>query len=236
MLRNPFSLSPGTLSPQQTLELANLHLENARKTKDPEISLVLCHDAEAALSRIKRVAKKSLKTPLSVEDQALRDGFAAAYFEHGSLLEQLDHIEMAKVSYRNAEKMGLVQGINHPLFHSSQLGKSKEMSSFSVTNHSPTPIGRTDPQVHGLAHVPPSIFSQDVAPAAAKYHLPRAGARLESTPQLAYCLGLLPTSPASVKMLDEAEQAWSLAKADDEDEQDRLRTVVTDLTKAFIND
>ncbi|KAG0311714.1 hypothetical protein BGZ99_009955, partial [Dissophora globulifera] len=236
MLHSPFSSSQGTLSPQQALQLANLHLENAHKFKDSGIALALCDDAKAALSRMKTVAKKSLKTPRSAEDQALHDGIAAAYFEHGSLLERLDHVEMAHISYKKAEKWGYVQGTKRPFFDSSSAGNSKEMSSLSVVHTSSSSLSLGGSQVRDVAHIPLTIFRQDVVPATAKYPLPKAGARLESTPQLAYCLGLLSSPSMLVKHLDEAEQTWSQAKADDEDEPDRLRTLATDLTKAFIND
>ncbi|KAG0305573.1 hypothetical protein BGZ98_003921, partial [Dissophora globulifera] len=236
MLHSPFSSSHGTLSPHKTLELANIHLENARKTKDPEIALLLCNDAEAALSRIKRVAKNNLNTPLSVEDQALRDGVAIAYLEHGNLAEGLNHIEMAKVSYRKAEKLGLVQKTNQSPSDSSQLLRNKETSFYPAIFHPLSPLGSSGSQFRDLAHIPPTIFTQDVVRSVVKYSLPKAGARLESTPQLAYCLSLLPSPTLPVKLLDETEKAWSRAKADDEDEQERLHTMATDLTKAFIND
>ncbi|KAG0315680.1 hypothetical protein BGZ99_007323 [Dissophora globulifera] len=220
MPHSPFSSSHGSLSPHQTLELANLHLENASKTKDRGVALQLCNDAGAALSRIKKAAKKALKTPHSVEDQTLRDGVATAYHERGHLLEGLDYIEMAKDSYKKAKKLGLDQKTNKSPSDSPQL----------VNNSHP------GSHVRDLAIIPSDIFKQDIAPAVAKYPLPKAGARLESTLQLVYCLSLLPTSAPPVKLLDEAEQAWSRAKEDDKDEQERLQAMATDLTKAFIND
>ncbi|KAG0310472.1 hypothetical protein BGZ99_000363, partial [Dissophora globulifera] len=179
MIRRLFSSPRVTSSPQQILELANLHLENARKTKDREVALDLCNDAEAALSRITKTAKKTLKTPLSVEDQALRNGVAASYLEHGNLLESLGHVEKAKLSYKKAEKLGLVKGIIQPPSGSSQLGNKKEMISLSAIHHSASPLSLNGSQADDLAHIPPSIFTQNVDPAVAKYPLPKAGARLE---------------------------------------------------------
>ncbi|KAG0312084.1 hypothetical protein BGZ99_009730, partial [Dissophora globulifera] len=234
MLHSPFSSSQGTLSPQQALRLANFYLENAQKFEDSVIALALCDDAKAALSRTKTVAKKGVKTLRSAEDQALHDGIAAAYFEHGSLLERLDRIEMAHISYKKAEKWGYVQGTKQSLSDSSQPDKSKQTISLSA--HNSSSLSPSGSEAHGVARIPPAIFNQNVTPAAAKYPLPKAGARLESTPQLAYCLALLPSPVLLTKPLDEAEQSWSQTKADDEDEKDRLHTMATDLTKAFIND
>ncbi|KAG0346708.1 hypothetical protein BGZ54_005124, partial [Gamsiella multidivaricata] len=106
MFDRVFSSPRKALLPQKELELANFHMENARKTKDRELALALCDDAETALSRMKRAAKKILTTPLSVEDQALRDGFAGACLEHGNLLDSLGYSEMAQASYKRAEKWG----------------------------------------------------------------------------------------------------------------------------------
>ncbi|KAG0352492.1 hypothetical protein BGZ54_002755, partial [Gamsiella multidivaricata] len=103
MFDRTFSSPRNALSPQMELELTNIYVENARKTKDREIALVLCDDAEAALSRMKRAVKKTLTSPLSVGDQALRDGFAGACLKHASLLESLGYSEMAQVSYKRAE-------------------------------------------------------------------------------------------------------------------------------------
>ncbi|KAG0295633.1 hypothetical protein BGZ98_001319 [Dissophora globulifera] len=234
MLHSPFSSTQSTLSPHQALRLAKFYLENAHKFEDSEIALALCDDARAALSRTKTFAKKGLKPLQSVEDQALRNGIAAAYFEHGSLLERLDRIEMATISYKKAEKWGYIQRNRQPQSDSSQPSKSKQ--TISLPAHNQSTLDPSGSQVRNLAHIPLAIFNQDVAPAAAKYPLPKTGARLESTPQLAYCLALLPPLVLPMKPLDEAQQEWSQAKADDKDEQDRLHTMATDLTKAFIND
>ncbi|KAG0318345.1 hypothetical protein BGZ99_005724, partial [Dissophora globulifera] len=237
MVQNPFSSPHDTLSPKQALKLANLHLENARKfEEDSEIALALCNDAVAALSRMRTVAKKNLKIPQSAEDQALRNGIATAYFEHGSLLEHLDDIKMANISYKKAEKWGYVQRSKQPPSNSYRPSKIKETSSLSATHLSPSPLSSTGVQVRDLAHIPPTIFSQDVAPAVAKYPLPKAGARLESAPQLAYCLALLHSPSIPAKPVNEAELVWTQSKADDEDELDRLQTLATDMTRAFIND
>ncbi|KAG0350787.1 hypothetical protein BGZ54_003642, partial [Gamsiella multidivaricata] len=106
MLIKAFSSPRKALSPQKELKLAKVYVENARKIKDQEIALVLCDDAEAALSRMKRAVKKTLTIPLSVEDQALNDGFASVCLEHANLLESLGYSEMAQASYKRAGKRG----------------------------------------------------------------------------------------------------------------------------------
>ncbi|KAG0302350.1 hypothetical protein BGZ98_007594 [Dissophora globulifera] len=162
----------------------------------------------------KAAKKKVLASPVGDVDQAVRDGIATAYLEHGNLLDGLGYIEIAQISYRKAEKWGSVQR----------------------TNQVPSPSGLDGAQVRDIAHIPSTIFNQDLAPAVAKYDLPRAGVRLTSTAQLAYCLSLLPSSALPVESLDEVEQAWSQANADNENEQERLRSLAADLTKAFTDD
>ena len=61
----------GSLSLHQVLDLANIYLENARKTLDPNVALVLCHDTEVSLSHVKRAAKNT-------EDKAMREGISTA--------------------------------------------------------------------------------------------------------------------------------------------------------------
>ncbi|KAG0301629.1 hypothetical protein BGZ98_008181 [Dissophora globulifera] len=69
-----------------------------------------------------------------------------------------------------------------------------------------------------------------------KYELPEPDQRIISTPQLAYCLSLLPSPTFSVEGLDETERAWSQAKVNDPDEQQRLRMLAKDLVAAFIDE
>ena len=93
------------LSLHQTLELTNLYLENAYKTTDHDISLVLCHDAEVALSQAKD-AKKLSSYPGETSYQALRDGVAAAYIDLGKLLERKGYPDVGQTISRKAEKWG----------------------------------------------------------------------------------------------------------------------------------
>ncbi|KAF9082245.1 hypothetical protein BGX27_004594, partial [Mortierella sp. AM989] len=84
--------------------------------------------------------------------------------------------------------------------------------------------------------VPRSIFDRDIVPPVAKFTLPEAGGRIASTSQLAYCLSLLPPSSISREGLSTYEYDWSRAKENDPDEQRRLRTMATDVVRAFIRD
>jgi uncharacterized Fe-S cluster-containing protein len=89
----------GNLSLQQALNLANLYLENAEKSTDYDICLVLCHDVEVSLSQVKKTIRK-------IEDEAMRERIAHVYIEVGRLLERLDYSSEAKAFYKKALKFG----------------------------------------------------------------------------------------------------------------------------------
>jgi len=90
----------GNLSLQKALDLANLYLDNACKSTDPEIILVLCHDTEVSLSQAKRAGKH-------VEDKAMHQGIATVYIELGDLLlDSHGHQDEAQAFYKKSEKWG----------------------------------------------------------------------------------------------------------------------------------
>lgn len=96
----------GTLSLQQALELCNIYLENAYRTTDHGIALVLCHDAEVALSQAKSASKRIPIHPGDDEYQTLRNGVASAYVDLGKLLESHGYHSEGREICRKAEKWG----------------------------------------------------------------------------------------------------------------------------------
>jgi hypothetical protein len=95
----------GGLNTQQILERANFHMDNARKTKDPKLALVLCEDADSALSYVRRSAKWVRKYS---HDESLRTRIAATCFKLSTLQGDLKLRDKAQDSYRTAEKWGYV--------------------------------------------------------------------------------------------------------------------------------
>jgi hypothetical protein len=89
----------GSLSLLQVLDLANIYLENARKTPDPNIALVLCHDTEVSLSHVKKAAK-------TTGDKVMREGIATIYIGLGDLLNNQGHRDEAQAFYKKSEKWG----------------------------------------------------------------------------------------------------------------------------------
>jgi hypothetical protein len=97
---NVISSPRGSLSLQQALDLANIYLENARKTQDPKLALVLCHDTEVSLSRVKKAAKH-------VENKIMHEGVATVYIGLGYLLNDQGHRDKeAQAFYKKSEKWG----------------------------------------------------------------------------------------------------------------------------------
>src|SRR5690349_4360445 len=89
----------GDLSLQQSLELANVYLDYAEKTRDSIIAMVLCHDAEVSLFQAKKGAKHA-------EDKGLQQGIGVAYIGLGKLLDRQGLSKEAKAIYKKAEKLG----------------------------------------------------------------------------------------------------------------------------------
>jgi len=100
MVFNGIVSSPrANLSPQKSLELAKVYLENATKATDSELTLVFCYDTEVSLSQAKRVVNNS-------DDKNVREGIVTAYIDLGKLLHTRGHFREAQASYKKAERMG----------------------------------------------------------------------------------------------------------------------------------
>jgi tetratricopeptide (TPR) repeat protein len=96
----------GALSPHEILRLAEIYLENASKEENPNVSLVLCYNAEVALSQAKSSSRKSSNSAFDPDEQAIRDKMAAAYYRLGKLLENNGHRDEAAAFYKKCKKWG----------------------------------------------------------------------------------------------------------------------------------
>ncbi|KAG0226493.1 hypothetical protein BGX31_007277 [Mortierella sp. GBA43] len=201
-----------TFSPQKALGLANLYMETATNTGDPETVLMLCYDTEVSLSQARKTVKRA-------EDQALILEIAAAYFDLGTVLEKSGYNTEAQASFKMAGELGEnLQGI------SSRFKGISLDSQATGTQHSA--IARA------LAH----IFPEDINPPTLKLKLPDPDERLQSTRQLVCCLGILQTVQSADLSLEPAAQQWVQVIEDDTDEQDRLYSMATDLIRVFKRD
>jgi len=86
------------------------------------------------------------------------------------------------------------------------------------------------------ATIPVNIFEKNVSSSVPDFRLPDPDERLNNTPQLVCCLGLLQGFRSSDEMLDPAARKWLQIVAKDPDEKSRLHTMSTEVIRAFVRD
>ncbi|KAK3807796.1 MAG: WD40-repeat-containing domain protein [Benniella sp.] len=224
-----------SLSAQQSLEMANAYLENATKATDPDIMLVYCHDIEVSLSQAKKGTNHDVPT--------VREGIAAAYIDLGRLLQGRGHNREAQASFKKAEKLGgnvnLAQQ-SAPSSRPSSIAPSIKSSiqptpSTRAATPSQPPSNQYKP-ASDIATVPQEIFPVNLRPPSIAFNPPEPDTRLDDTPQLASCLGLLQTDQSPDDITDHAARNWLQVTKNDEDEKERLKTLATDVVRAFKRD
>ncbi|KAK3823356.1 MAG: hypothetical protein J3Q66DRAFT_437731 [Benniella sp.] len=81
------------------------------------------------------------------------------------------------------------------------------------------------------------IFTNNFRPAVIDFKPPRTGGRLNSIPQLVYCLGLLQANlPQDDDILDPMFRQWLKDTMANRNEQKRLKVIATDVVRAFKRD
>lgn len=270
------------LPPQKELELANIYLEQGRAASEKgkhEIALVLCEEAEASLSQM----KKGVKAAEAVQDVTdLRHGIACAFVELSKLLDELKKQERAKESYKKAQEWGYSEvgklsistlpsletavsiAVQPPLEASVLVAAQPSLKttkttqwSLKTTKTTQTSLKTTKTTQRSLetsdsvatqpalcrsatididVSVIGDFFVQDKNPPVIEYKLPEPDERLVNTHQLVYCLGLLKAPPSSEDLRQNSALSWVQATRNNEDEQERLNTLTTNLVRAFIRD
>lgn len=81
-----------------------------------------------------------------------------------------------------------------------------------------------------------TIFPKNVKPPVLEFKLPEPDERLTSTPQLACCLSLLQANISPGDLLEPAAQDWLQVIEKNTDEQERLKTISTEVLRAFKRD
>ncbi|KAF9348149.1 hypothetical protein BGX34_002641, partial [Mortierella sp. NVP85] len=222
----------GSLSLQQTLDLANLYLGNASKSTDPDITLVLCHDTEVSLTHVKKAAKIN-------DDESMHERIATAYVSLGNLLDSNGHRDEAQAFYKKAGKWGgRAQKSGQPAHPS----HPTSVSSTDTTIHKPLPRPSVSPLKQGsdTATALKNVFPANMRPPTITFIPPEPDSRLNDTPQLACCLAFLQIShrpdgqPSDI--LDPTARNWVHATKNEPDEQERLKTLATDVIRAFKRD
>ncbi|KAI8348235.1 WD40-repeat-containing domain protein [Mortierella sp. GBAus27b] len=228
-----------SLSLHQVLEVANTYLDIARNATDSTIALVFCHDTEVSLSQLKKVAKHT-------DDKDTRKDIAAIYIGLGKLLDTHGHRETAQAFYKKSEKWGggsKHQG-DHPIQHSRassliRFGRSARNSTIDTpaAEQSLRPDDESPHKQGGTAiALPDSIFPANILPPTVDFVPPEPDARLNSTSQLACCLSLLQVSCSPEDILVPSARKWLQTAQGEPDEQERLKTLGTDVIRAFKRD
>ncbi|KAG0220787.1 hypothetical protein BGX31_010530, partial [Mortierella sp. GBA43] len=233
-----------TLSLQQALELTNVYLENAYRVNDPDIALVLCHDAEVALSQAGEASRNHIAHSTDTAYQKLCQGVAAAFIDLGRFLDRRGYQEEAMVICKKAERWGgnandpgrFAQCLQPASIVESTIDTVRPLVDQHNAGSVDTTLLRRDKQRPKVAIVPLHIFADNVRPPSIEYKLPQPDERLVNTPQLACCLGLLKASRSSDHIFDAQTQQWLQAIVKDSDEQERLHALSTDVIREFKGD
>ncbi|KAG0234648.1 hypothetical protein BGX31_004496 [Mortierella sp. GBA43] len=227
----------GALSLHQVLELCNIYLEGAFKTTDRDIGLLLCRDAEAALSRAKSAQKSFPEHLKDAKYHTLRSGIAAAYVDLGKLITFLGYADVADSIRNKTVKWGgtvqdpgrLAQSFIPGFIASDSLGNT-----LATGPVDPSSVIQKKRVV--VATVPSHIFATNIQPPSIDINLPEPDERLIDTAQLACCLGLIQTVRSSTDTLDPRVYKWLQTAEKDTDEQERLHTMASGVIRAFKRD
>ncbi|KAG0244248.1 hypothetical protein BGX31_009529 [Mortierella sp. GBA43] len=210
LFRNVVPSPKSPLSPRQILDLASVLVENAFKTTDENIALVLCQHAEVALSQV----KDGTDEPSDHENQVLREKIATVYYNIGKLLEDLDHPDAARMFFKKSEG-GSSQSTAIKSVMTDVPGNPSYAASLSESNQG----GINNARVSGLGFTPPGLNS-----------------RLLDTRQLACSLRILQIPDGSDEMLDTIARDWLQVVKNEPDEHDRLTALATNVIRSFKRD
>ncbi|KAK3821885.1 MAG: WD40-repeat-containing domain protein [Benniella sp.] len=224
----------GPSMPQQFLDLANLYLEQAFGASDPDIALELCRHAEDSLSKAKKTAKKTAK---NTRNQAMVQGIAYAYISLGKLLESRGFVDGARAILKKAEKLGgnignLGQPANNyrPSIIAQTLGETSHSAGGSRNNGA---AGSSQLDQQQPNKIPAHIFAENIGPPKTEFRLPEPDERLNNTPQLVYCLGLLKAAQSADITFSPLAHDWLQIIGKNTDEKDRLHGMAADIIGVF---
>jgi len=103
-------------------------------------------------------------------------------------------------------------------------------------SQSSLPPGNQQKQGDAITLPPRQVFVQNTQPPTIVVGLPEAGERLNSTPQLVYCIGLLQSQHSGDDSLDATTRDWLQITLNNTDEYERLRDLVTGVIREFKRD
>ncbi|KAK3816588.1 MAG: WD40-repeat-containing domain protein [Benniella sp.] len=210
---------------------------------DPDILLVLCHDTEVSLNHVKKAAKNTGDKTVSVR-------IAAVYAGLGELLASQGHQGEAHAFYKKSVKWGghvsessrpthpsrstnIVSSIKSVLYAHPTADATIDKPVSPPSSRSPH---KQPPCTATMSKIPNGIFRENLRPPIIAFNPPEPDARLNDTRQLAQCLGLLQSPIEADDILDSVARTWLQATKDEPDEIERLKTLATDVIRAFKRD
>ena len=111
------------------------------------------------------------------------------------------------------------------------------MVDITIVDPSPLPLTRQHKQTIGIVTLPQHVFPRNMRPPTIDFNPPEPDSRLNDTHQLACCLALLQTShETDDDILDPAARNWLQVIKTEQDEQERLKSLATDVIRAFKRD
>jgi len=102
--------------------------------------------------------------------------------------------------------------------------------------HSTSPTDKPTPPSQSTVTIPKNIFQENLRPPTIAFSPPEPDSRLNDTRQLACCLGLLQSPIKADDILDPTARNWLQVTKNDMDEIERLKTLATDVIRAFKRD
>ncbi|KAI8353504.1 hypothetical protein B0O80DRAFT_487615, partial [Mortierella sp. GBAus27b] len=196
-----------SLSPRNALKLAKYHLDNARKTTDPDLVAMLYKDSRAALSQMDQPTLDTLLSSDCSQDPSLREEIAFVLAELDGMLASLRQPDMAQQTHAEAR------------------------------NPSTEPTPSQNAITHEGPVVLRDVFGENKRSPAIEFKPPGCGERLSSTSQLAYYLGILQTwrlLPGNIS--DPSLCNWLQNINKNEDEIDRIMALAVDVITAFLHE
>ncbi|KAG0323621.1 hypothetical protein BGZ99_002676 [Dissophora globulifera] len=246
---------------KDALELANVNLKIARSTQDRKQALKYCKIAKKELERID-VSGSSMHLDQIIaayrEHGGIMDklGFNDKAIKSYRMADKLEqYLPRTPVPQRVtviAQPLPLSPTKDSPIRNSASTSPAtpvgdRLLSSLKivdapdyVSSSAPTGVSVVSQPMpipgHNLELVPATIFAKDFHPRLYEGALPRPDEDLTETRQLAYCLALLQASPSSTDSLKEPARTWLHNTKANQDEQERLKAMATDLLLEFMRD
>ncbi|KAF9347213.1 hypothetical protein BGX34_003310, partial [Mortierella sp. NVP85] len=171
----------------------------------------------------------------------MHEGIASVYIELGDLLETHGRKNEAQAFYKKSFKWGRPTHPSRPASSAYSIKSAVQSTDLPVDKSSPLASSdlsphKQPPAITASATMAKHIFPRNVHPPTIPFHPPEPDARLTDTRQLAYCLGLLQANIEPDEIQDLTARNWVLNTKNEPDERERLRTLATDVIRAFKRD